>query len=338
MKKVTLALASAAAISSAPAFAQDDSWTGPYVGLGLGVVQSNSDASASVVGKGAGPVFVSKDDATQGEQAVGSFDSGVKSSLGQDKVFGTIEAGYDFQVGKSFVIGAFANFDYMFGGRGKNSTRSNLSSTGAWAVGANFGDLVDPKATGANLAINTSAPCGRLDANDKNAVCTYDYFAGDHGLVDQQAYVRTQDTWALGARAGALVSPKTLLYVSGGYTQTKVRMGLSAEMLPSVQDYAGLTEVARADSTFSVADSEWERDAGFFLGAGVETKLTNNVSLKLDYRYSDYGSRAISGTRAFDFVYGTGKDAVHWDIATVGSLTARDISTHAVRANIAYRF
>lgn len=329
MKKFTLALASAAAISSVPALAQDDSWTGPYLGLGLGVTQSNSDATASVVGDGTGAVYASKIDPTLGLEAIGSFDAAATSNLGQDKVFGTIEAGYDFQVGKNFVVGAFANFDYMFGGRGKNSTRSNLSSTGAWAVGYNSAPLDDPDAD--TLAFDKSVPCD----NSAGIACTYHYTAGDHGLVDQQAHVRTQDTWALGVRAGALVSPKTLLYVSGGYTQTKVRMGLSAEMLASYHDYAGLGDVTRADNTFSIQDREWERDAGFFLGAGVETKLTSHISAKLDYRYSDYGSRAISGAREFGFVDGSGAD---WNVSTVGSLTAKDINTHAVRAVVAYRF
>lgn len=335
MKKVTLALASAAAISSAPAFAQDDSWTGPYLGLGLGVTQSNSNATASVVGSGSGSViYIDPANDTQGLQGVGSLDSGATAKLGQNNVFGTIEAGYDFQVGKNFVVGAFANFDYMFGNRGKNSTRTNLSSTGSWLVGHDEGDLVDPTATTA--AINRASPCPA-----GGATCTYDNYEWDHGLVDQQAHVRTQDAWALGVRAGGLVSNKTLLYVSGGYTQAKINMGLSATIQPSIHDYAGIAGSSSTARTFAAGDHEWEREGGYFLGAGIETKLSRNISAKLDYRYSDFGSRAISGTGQFGFFDGlTDVDGKYeiLNVSTNGALSAKNIKTHAVRAVVAYRF
>jgi outer membrane immunogenic protein len=33
---------------------------------------------------------------------------------------------------------------------------------------------------------------------------------------------------------------------------------------------------------------------GFFLGAGIETKITDNISLKLDYRYTNGDSEQIT--------------------------------------------
>ena len=72
----------------------------------------------------------------------------------------------------------------------------------------------------------------------------------------------------LTARAGYLVNDDTLLYARGGYTNARVRT--------AVQDAAGLRS-ASAD-----------RD-GWLIGGGVERAISDNVSARLEYRYSDLG-------------------------------------------------
>ncbi|MBT0667320.1 porin family protein [Novosphingobium profundi] len=67
------------------------------------------------------------------------------------------------------------------------------------------------------------------------------------------------------ARAGYLVTPQTLLYVRGGYENMRARVS------------NGLVE---GHDTFD----------GWSVGGGVERAITDHVSARLEYRYSDLGN------------------------------------------------
>lgn len=71
----------------------------------------------------------------------------------------------------------------------------------------------------------------------------------------------------LTARAGYLVTPQTLLYVRGGYTNARVR-----------------TTVTNAAGIRSASDNQ----DGWLAGAGVERQITQNVSARFEYRYSKF--------------------------------------------------
>ena len=76
-----------------------------------------------------------------------------------------------------------------------------------------------------------------------------------------------------GARLGANVSENAKLYVKGGYVNTKI-------------------EGAYDNGTTVFSDDE-EID-GFLLGAGVEYKM-KPVTVRVEYRYSDYGDLDLGG-------------------------------------------
>lgn len=84
------------------------------------------------------------------------------------------------------------------------------------------------------------------------------------------------------ARAGYLVNPQTLLYVRGGYTNARVRT--------TITNAAGIQSARN------------NRD-GWLAGAGVERQVAQNVSARLEYRYSkltegdgkDQRSRLLAG-------------------------------------------
>jgi outer membrane immunogenic protein len=88
-------------------------------------------------------------------------------------------------------------------------------------------------------------------------------------------------SWSVGARLGHLVNPATLVYGTAGYTQAEFELNNDAQ-------------------TFD----------GYFVGAGIETFLRDNWTLKLEYRFSDY----------------TGNDV------------DADASLHTARAVLTYRF
>lgn len=72
----------------------------------------------------------------------------------------------------------------------------------------------------------------------------------------------------LGARVGAAITPTTLIYAKGGYTNARVET--------SYETPTTTTEIHE--------DME-----GFRVGAGAEFKLSSNMYLKGEYRYSNYG-------------------------------------------------
>ena len=78
--------------------------------------------------------------------------------------------------------------------------------------------------------------------------------------------VNPKRSFDLTARAGYLVTDNTLLYGRGGYTNTRVRT--------SIEDAAGV---------FSASEN---RD-GWLVGGGLEHALTDNISARAEYRYSD---------------------------------------------------
>lgn len=69
------------------------------------------------------------------------------------------------------------------------------------------------------------------------------------------------------ARAGYLVTPKTLVYLRGGYANESIR-----------------TSVAGAGGAVTADEN---RD-GWLVGAGVERAITHNISARLEYRYTDF--------------------------------------------------
>lgn len=104
----------------------------------------------------------------------------------------------------------------------------------------------------------------------------------------------------VGARAGILATPATLVYVKGGYTNTRLNV-LASD---------GETEF----------DERFNLD-GYRLGAGVEQAIGRNAYAKIEYRYSNYSNA--------DFEYSDGATTSNFDI---------DTDRHQVVAGVGLRF
>jgi len=76
-----------------------------------------------------------------------------------------------------------------------------------------------------------------------------------------------------GARVGYQIDPNAMLYVKGGYTNAKAKL--------SYDDNVG--------NAFSVSD----KLDGYRVGGGLEASA-NNMFVRLEYRYSDYGKYETS--------------------------------------------
>ena len=123
-------------------------------------------------------------------------------------------------------------------------------------------------------------------------------------------------TWNVGARLGALVTPGVLLYGVGGYTQAGIDNSFQVPWGPKLDNF--------------------DNPKGWFAGGGGEVKLHRGVSLKLEYRYADYGSFSDDGS-----------ESMHWDkkhgcyvyrkTLTVDSSADDDLEVQSVRALLVFR-
>lgn len=134
--------------------------------------------------------------------------------------------------------------------------------------------------------------------------------------------------WAVGGRAGWLVTPAILTYVNGGYTQARFD-GFAVDNL------AGLAALlpGPAPTGFSTAANTYH---GWFIGSGVETQLAgllgifgNGWFMRTEYRFADYNSATLPVRTAAGA------------IAAVGGIPV-DVTLHpyvqTVRAELTYKF
>lgn len=104
----------------------------------------------------------------------------------------------------------------------------------------------------------------------------------------------------VGARAGVLLSPRTLLYVKGGYTNARYN-------------------VLATDNT---TDIETDIDVdGWRAGAGAEFAITDNAFIKAEYRYSNYTEGEVEAP--------SGLESDRFDL---------DLDRHQVMAGVGVRF
>ena len=123
-----------------------------------------------------------------------------------------------------------------------------------------------------------------------------------YDLTDQFGFGRVgqgRDLY-IGRGAGIPGSPNTLVYVKGGYTNTKLNV--------------------LAGDTDETTDTAFKLD-GWRIGGGVERAINQNTFAKLEYRYSKYDSAHI------DFM--DGATSSEFDI---------DTDRHQVVASVGWRF
>ena len=104
----------------------------------------------------------------------------------------------------------------------------------------------------------------------------------------------------VGARAGILATPETLVYVKGGYTNARLNV--------------------LAGSTSETTDTDFDLD-GYRLGAGVERAVGPNSYAKIEYRYSNYNRGQID--------FASGAESSRFDV---------DTDRHQVVASYGFRF
>lgn len=124
---------------------------------------------------------------------------------------------------------------------------------------------------GSNVVLGVEAGFN-IAADDKivaSSLGVNPLIANPSGAVD--TIVNPHHAFDLSVRAGYLVNDNSLLYVRGGYDNMRAR-----------------TTVAGYDTVLSSTDNY----DGWMVGGGFERALGDNVSTRLEYRYSDLGNGA----------------------------------------------
>lgn len=104
--------------------------------------------------------------------------------------------------------------------------------------------------------------------------------------------------WNVSLRAGVLANPDTLLYIIGGYSAT---------------DYDVTISLGGGSASFS------QDYSGGHIGAGIETRLTPNLTGRIEYRYTQFGSEnwGTGGLINVEPSIHSGTAAVVWNFNTM---------------------
>jgi len=146
------------------------------------------------------------------------------------------------------------------GGWVENKVRNPTTALGPVAVDASH----DSAVLGGYAAYDKELGKFVLGAEVGANIGTSDTVSGGTGT--NRVMLDSKRSFDLTARAGYLVTPATLVYGRAGYTNDRVR-----------------TTLVSPTGTISASDN---RD-GWLIGGGVERKLTDHVSARMEYRYAD---------------------------------------------------
>lgn len=136
------------------------------------------------------------------------------------------------------------------------------------------------------------ADLSNLSYNDKLTISDTTLYESHGGF---------KDILMVGGRLGYLTTPDTLLFVSGGYANAGMRE----------------TTITVLGSGATLYDDK--RISGAFIGAGVESKIWDSLSIKAEYRYIDLASENLElfpgssfATARIDPDIQTGRLSLNW--------------------------
>jgi opacity protein-like surface antigen len=115
---------------------------------------------------------------------------------------------------------------------------------------------------------------------------------GSTGTIGRDA--RMSYDWSVRVKLGAVVAPKTMLYVSGGLAGARLRLtGQDSFTTPAGAAPTSGNIAAFVSPTIGpvvIAASQRRSVLGWTAGLGGETKISKSVGIGLDARYTDYGT------------------------------------------------
>lgn len=100
----------------------------------------------------------------------------------------------------------------------------------------------------------------------------------NRGNEDVHNAMTIDRSWAIGARAGLLLNERTMVYATGGYTQAHFSNDGWWDIDP---DGGGSTVQGKGGQYFG----------GYFVGGGIERRISDNFYLRGEARYSDFSGK-----------------------------------------------
>jgi outer membrane immunogenic protein len=233
------------------------SWSGPYVGLGLGVRASDSNAIARSTSEG-------------GFQ----FDltgTAVSEPMNGIAFRAAPYAGYNWQINSRWLLGIEGDFGFA----------NRTTTLGGFPFSPGVATFSDGGADG--LAVKT--------------------------------------TWdaSLRGRAGYLVTPTSLVYLTGGAAWQHYDVTSTCASIECTVDFGFLPPL--------VITNSFTRP-GWTVGGGFETALSGNWFMRADYRFADFGASHVTLTRASTFV----------DVNPTIDAFDQTMRTHTATLGLAYKF
>ena len=268
--------------------------------------------------------------------------SGFSSNdLSNSNVFGTIEAGYDWQLNDSIVVGLNASYNISSKHRA-NGTGGGQNNAG-WTESYTYNVINNTNTCdcgGAGTGGHTYSSAG---SNTSTGGATA--YSNSHSATSQvgiNSSTETGNSFDFGGRIGYLANKDTLIFLSGGASAIKAKQNMtyaSNATLGSANSALGSTGEGNSYSfteTMANSSTRW----GYYIGGGIETRFTDNISAKLEYRYADYGTMSNSVNNNATLTDGGSNVLAFYDgIAGTYSLSHHtDLTTQSIRAVVSYGF
>lgn len=226
-------------------------------------------------------------------------DTGGENDTGTTSAFATAETGFDYQIGNQFLIGLNASFDL-----GEASVKNSAAG-------------------GADVDLYANDDGDYLDADSDN-------------VAELSTELEFGNSYSLGGRAGFLLNDSNLLFASGGFVSTKASLKANYSHTSS-SDADEDDEDVELQTQFDVESSDDEWMNGYYVGGGLESMFTDNMSFKLEYRFADLGSIETSQDYSTSFNAEDDGDFATGDAEAGVSAKANPL-VHSVRATINWRF
>ena len=303
-----------------------DAWNGFYIGVGGGGVGSVGDVDATGY--------------SDSDFSSGASDSGANYDIfASGSMDFSGDADNQINIGKGYING----LDLSSGGPiGQILNAGKAGFLGRAEIGADYennGVLfgVNGSFDFMNLKqkaqVNNEFDIGIMSGSGDD----YSGSASGSGSGSLATELKYGNSFTVGARAGFLATPSTLLFAGGGFARQKVR--LQADYSGGFDgsfDFSGAgsedDESGSYSGSFDVSSTESKWANGYYVGGGVEQMFGGNTSLKLEYRFTDLGSISTST----DTNYSGGDSNI--DDADTGVAAEADLRTHAVTATLNFRF
>lgn len=170
----------------------------------------------------------------------------------------------------------------------------------AAGIDLNYGFMVSPEML---VRVGATATFGTQEIED-SSISSFSDFGGGASTFSAKGTIEESDHYSVYIAPGLMVTENTFVYGKLAYHQMTLDVSNSTT---NTDAFGSVTDSFSMDQEFS----------GYGIGAGVETRLTENLFLSAEVQHVRYGEETIdSGTGAFGETFSTKVEPT----STIGTL------------------